>query len=67
MLVPVLRAWVEQRDDLPHFRVDAREIGAFVVIAVVARQRQIRGIITSAVLLRDDVLDMERGDQCRLL
>jgi hypothetical protein len=42
--------------------INSRQIGAFVQVAVMACQRKIGVVISTAMLLRTDVLDMEWKD-----
>jgi hypothetical protein len=50
---------VEQHSYLVGCGIDARQIGAFVKVAVNARKSEIVHVIEAAVLLGDDMLDME--------
>jgi hypothetical protein len=54
---------MEEGSDLAGVRIDTGEVRALVLIAVEARQRQVCGIICPTVLLRDDVLDVQRGNR----
>jgi len=57
---PAVAPRVEERLDLATHRIDAREISlvrALLEIAALASQRE---VVASAVLLRDDVLDVVR-------
>ncbi len=46
--------------DLATHRIDAREIRALLEIAALASQRGVIKVVATAVLLRDDVLDVVR-------
>ena len=59
MLFPGVRTWVEERDDLACFGVNAREISAFVRVASVAGQGKICRIVIAAMLAGNDVLNLE--------
>ena len=59
MLVPELPAWVEQRDDLACFRVDAGEVSSLVGVASFAGQSKIGRIVVSTMFARNDVFHLE--------
>ena len=52
---------MKQRYHRARFRIDGREVGAFVQIAPITCQREIGGIVATAVLAGDDVFDVKRG------
>ena len=56
MIVPVLRARIEQRHDFAAGRINRGEVGAFVAIADHAGQRQILLSSLAAVFERKDVI-----------
>ena len=67
MVMPLVVPWVEECHDGSGFTVDSRQIWAFAEIASRAAKREIRKFVGTAVLLRNDVVDMEAGKwQCRL-
>ncbi len=58
VVVPILRSRIEEWNNFSiHQR---REIWPLLKIAPMARKAEIGAIVRSAVLLRDDVLDVER-------
>jgi hypothetical protein len=57
---PGVLPWVEERDDLTRFGVDARQIGALVRVTSVAGQGKVCGSVIPAMLAGNDVLDLER-------
>jgi len=63
VLVPLILPWIEKRDNLSGWRINATEIRPFVKIAAMAGQRQIarRIRVWRSVLLRDDMLNVEFG------
>ena len=63
VVFPPLLARVEQLGDRAGERVNAGQVGAFVEIAVDAREAEIGLIIGAAVLARADVLDVEGGER----
>jgi hypothetical protein len=60
MLVPLLPAWMKQRNNLTGVRVDPRQIRPFVAVAVAARESQVFQHGRTAVLLGDNVVEVER-------
>ena len=62
MPFPLLPPRVEQRHDHSRFRFPACQIGAFGEITVLAAQGEVGGVIVPAVLLGNDVLDVEREE-----
>ena len=46
MLIPIVRAGIEQRSEIAAFRVEPREVGSFVQIAIDARQCEVHGRTT---------------------
>ena len=60
MLFPSVLTWVEKFGEVAAFRIEAREIGAFVRVASVASQREVGRIVIAAVLSGNDVLNLER-------
>lgn len=67
MLIPDIRAGIEQKGDLLCFRVDPGQVRPFVTIAVGARQREIPLGVVPIMLARPDVLDMESHCRCSIL
>lgn len=63
---PDIPAGMEKGDQGAVGRVDPCKIRPLVEVAPVARQREILGGVRPAVLLRDDVLDLE-GEALRIL
>lgn len=49
---------VKQRSDLARNWIDPRQIWPLVKIAAMARQRQIPGVVHTAMLLRNDMYDV---------
>ena len=58
-----LLARLEQLGDGTGERVNARQVGAFVEIAVDAREAEIGCVIGAAVLARADVLEVQGGER----
>jgi hypothetical protein len=59
MLFPGVLTWVEELGDATGFRIDTREIGAFVRVASVAGQGQVARLIITTMLASNDVFDLE--------
>jgi hypothetical protein len=55
---PAIAPGVEEQSNLSIIGVDARQVWTFVEIAAMARQRQIIGIVGTAVLFRDNMFDV---------
>ena len=66
MITPFVFPRVEKCRHKSGVRVDARQIGAFLQIAVPAGERQIVKLVRPAVLSGNDVLDVERTAVSRL-
>lgn len=62
MVFPNLQPWIEQWRDGVRLRIDAREVWAFVQIAMVTSQSEVCQIIAAAVLAGDNMLDVEREE-----
>jgi hypothetical protein len=60
MIVPVLLSRVKQQNDVTGLWVDSRKVRALVAIAVTKREGQIFQHAGTAVLERNDVIEMER-------
>jgi hypothetical protein len=60
MLIPNVAARIEQPHNLTRHRINRCKVWAFVAIAAIARQRQIRRIVVSCMLLGNNMLDVER-------
>src|SRR5262249_52359567 len=63
MFVPGIAARVKEQHDVARQRIDAREIRPLVGVASPARPGQIALVVVVEMLLRDDMLDMERQEQ----
>lgn len=63
MVVPTLLARREELGNPVCFRINAREVRAFVEITVNASQRQIIEIIAAVMEFREDVFDVENGQR----
>jgi hypothetical protein len=61
MLGPAILARVKQSHELAGARIQAGDVRAFVAVAVVAGEREVRGDRLAAVLLGDDVIDLKRS------
>jgi hypothetical protein len=61
VLCPRVLAWMKEACDFPGFGIDARQVGAFLQIALPAGERQIIKMRGPAVLFGNNVLDMERA------
>jgi len=59
MLFPGVLTWVEKLGDVAGFRIDTREIGAFVRVASIAGQGQVTRLLVTTVLASNDVFDLE--------
>ena len=62
VILPSLLARVEQLSDRAGARVNAGQVGAFVEIAVDAREAEVGFVIGAAMLARTDVLDVQGGE-----
>jgi hypothetical protein len=60
MLVPLVLARMKEQRDLAGIGIDARQVGAFVKIALMARPCKIRQIVRSAMLSGNNVFYLER-------
>jgi hypothetical protein len=58
---PFLSPWVKELRYCVRFGVDTRQIRTFVEITIDARQGEVVDVIGAAVLLGDDMLDMQGG------
>ena len=63
MIVPYVAPRVEQCDDGTAVRIDGREIGALVAVALDAREREVRLVGGAAVLERDYVVGLVRKER----
>jgi hypothetical protein len=59
MTRPTLPAGIEQTHDLSRPRIDAGEIGAFVLVVVMAGQGKVVRVIAAGMLFCDNMLDMK--------
>ena len=59
MFVPTVLPGMEQPDDFARDRINARQVGALVTVAVDATQREVLGVRWSAVFLGDDVINLK--------
>lgn len=64
MISPLIGSWIEQSYDVAVLVVSPRQIRPFESIAVRARFRQIVGLVSPTMLLRDDVFDVKRQERC---
>jgi hypothetical protein len=55
---PLIASRMKEADNLPRLGINPGQIRTLTEITAVARERQVIGIVGSAVLLRDDVLDV---------
>jgi hypothetical protein len=60
VLRPDILPWMKEACQLSGLRIKSRDVRPLVLVAVQAGQRQIRGGRWSAVLLGDDMIDLER-------
>ncbi len=60
MVSPFILSRIEKRNRIPRFGINSGEIGAFLQIAVPASKGEIFKLSLSAVLLCNDVFDVER-------
>ena len=60
MFVPIVEPWMKQARQLSGLRINPGKIGAFVEIAVVAREHQVFRRVLASVLARRDVFDVKR-------
>jgi hypothetical protein len=63
MFIPIVFARIEKTHDLFRYRVEARNIWPFVVVAVETGEREIQSLGLSGVFLGDDVIDLEGSDR----
>ena len=62
VVVPRLGSRIEERLDVARGRVEPREVRTLVSVASLAREAKIDRVVTAAVLLGDDVFNVE-GDE----
>jgi hypothetical protein len=67
VIFPPLYPRVEEWYHLSCIRVDPRQVGPFVEVAVLAGQGQIGEIVGATVLPGNDVLDLEAKERVSLL
>ena len=60
VILPSILPRMKQPGQFPGVRIDAREIRSLDRVASAAGQRQVLPVVRPSVLLRDDVLDVER-------
>lgn len=60
MPTPNVPSWIEEPSTFTSLWIDAREIGAFVVVVGEANQREVACDGRTVMLLRDDVIDLKR-------
>ncbi len=66
VIVPVLGARIEERNQLARLWIKRANIGAFVAIAAETGQRQIVGVSLTAMLQRYDMVRLVLMCGCRL-
>jgi hypothetical protein len=67
MIGPTVATWMKQGHKLSGLWVKPGDVGPFVAIAEVAGQRQILRLCWTAVLARDDMLDVKANEARRRL
>jgi hypothetical protein len=67
VLVPVVAPRIEEWNDVPGARIDAREVWPPLSIAASARHGKIRGLIRAAVLAWNNVVNVKCRDRQRFL
>ena len=66
VIAPYISTRIEQCHHGARVRIDARRLGPLYALQVTGESES-AGIVGAAVLLRNDMLDMERDQQRRLL
>lgn len=66
VFAPAVSSRVVEPGQLAGHRVAAGDVRAFVKVAMDAGQREVRGLVTALVLVRDDVIDLVAGIRGRL-
>ena len=61
VVTPLVVPWMEESRYFVRFGIDARQVRAFMEIAVDTRESEVVGVVRTAMLPGDDVLDVERG------
>jgi hypothetical protein len=61
VLLPLLASRIEQFGDTIRFQIDTSKVSTLVEIAVYASKREIIEVISAAVNLWDDVLNVKHG------
>ena len=61
MLIPAVATRVKQWSDPAGIWIDSSQVSPLVEIAFGTRKREIIGVVGSAVLARNDMLNMKRG------
>lgn len=67
MSVPVLFARIENQYDFAAIRINGRQIRTFEQVATRAGQSEILRAVVAVVLFGSNMLDLECGDESRLL
>jgi hypothetical protein len=67
MIVPDVSSRIKQCCNGARVRIDAAEVWPLVSVATVAGERKTTGIVTGAMLTRNDMFNMERNKRRRLL
>jgi hypothetical protein len=63
MISPDLEPRIEEPDDFARYGVHAGKIWSLVKVAVMTGKREVRELVTTSMLLCDDVLDMEAEER----
>jgi len=63
VIIPCLRAWVEQRNDFSGFVVNTRQVISLVKAASVACEGEVGSVINAAVFAGTNVVDMKGSER----
>src|SRR4051812_13836735 len=61
MLVPTIRAWIENGNDITRGWIDGTEICSLIKVASLTRQSEVVPVIRTMMLTRDDMFDVKFG------
>jgi hypothetical protein len=67
MALPLLAARVKKENQLSGVRINPANIGTFEIVAPVTCVSQIGRVVTSSVMLRNDMLDMKHSERSEVL
>lgn len=58
---------MKKRNELPRFRIEASDVWTLMQVAVLTAQRQIVGVVSTAMLPGNDMLDVKTEERLMLL